>query len=1113
MKRSLGFIQTVLASSIFASSLSFAETTVTAQYDEPVPNPQLLGSATGAIEVTASGKINATGINGIDVDDANIVITVDPNNTTSGSYAIIASNGNAINIINGAGKNTGTVISIGAGSNITTTGTGSGIAIGDTAASIVNNGGLFGGASAIDISAGGTNAIIVNSGSTALIQGGTGPSIFVEGIVANGGTGLSLLNTANAVIKALNAQDAIQINQNFNSITNDSGSTIRADSGNAINIAPSALAAISGELINSGLITTTGTNQVIAIMNTFTGSITNNSGGVILAQGTGANAIFANSAFGTINNLAGGTIQATGTDFGINVTGNTSVGTINNAGTIATKAVSLLYNTNTNSTGFINTGTITTTSAANPTILGRAGAVVNSTVVNGIGYGIVNSGVISNTGGGSAIDVSAAGTNIPLLQQGGTITGNVLLSGAGGLALAITNGTIVGNVSTSTTNATTLQLNGGTITGTTTLGNVAGNIVNLVGTSAQAIIGGTNNDTFYLSGGSFTSLNGNGGVGAGDIINVTAPFNQNGTIFNVPTINVQNSAIYTVNNQITGTTKFNINTGGNMIVNFANLNASPNSAITIQPNASLTLNQGTTFSAMTATNNGTIALQPSSELDLSGNYAQSATGILAPAIATATSFGHLEVAGTATFDANSQLTPFLNTGGAFLPLGTQFDAVHAAGGGITAPKLVQPPSAIIFFDQTVTPNDIILTVDANPINSVVYDENAQSIGAALNPLLFNGTTNPELLAVLGQLELMPDSTYLTEALLQLVPSLNYALPASSRISMDTSLDSVQQRLEQLHRVSKLGSDEEYKNNRDYELYNGVNYGDRNIIYLGYNRFSAWAKVLGVIIDQHKLNEIDGFQADDVGLAVGGDWRLTNDALVGVSLSWNKVETTDNTTAENKIDTWSYQATFYGWFEPMDSVYLDTMLAFASHKYETLRNMQIGNFSANATAKYLGTHYGAQADLGYVILSPDNWYVAPYARFRYTYLDIGNYSETGAGGINLGIEHDAIEEMIGGLGIRIAGKYDYVQAIYVPEISATLLYDFAGSAEQMQGIFLGGGGIFNVTSNTPQQLIQLYSLGVNAYTNDGYCAALKLTFEHREQLFGYYGSLQISYLWD
>ncbi|MBS0285779.1 MAG: autotransporter domain-containing protein [Proteobacteria bacterium] len=1122
MKKTLHLAQAVLASSLFAASIVYADTVLMSQYDEPVPNTQLVATQTGSIEITSTGKVNATNIDGIKVDTGSITITIDPTNTTAGNNAIIASGtGHGINILNGAGKNTPTIITVNSGSNITTTGTGNAIVIADTTATINNSGGLFGGGNAIDIPAGGVNATIFNSGSGAKIQGGivsAVPTILVEGGVANGGTGLTLTNDSGALIANAGNGDTIQVNQSFTSITNNANSTIQSANGNAISIAPTAVGAITGDIFNYGLINSTGGAQTIYIANIFNGTINNNSGGVIQATGNGGNVIFANNSFSAINNNSGAIISATGTDFGINVTGN-SPGTVNNAGTIQTNAVSFLYNTNTTSTGLNNTGTITTTSAANPAIWGRNGSTVTGIVYNTVGYGIVNSNIISNTGGGAAIDLQTDGPNIniPLLQLGGTITGNVLLATNVNPttplaptipAFTMTGGTINGNVLSGAANASILNLSGGSITGSTTLGNVAGNVVNLSGSKLQALNGGTGNDTFNLSGGSFTVLNGGGGA---DILNINGNFTQTAVINNIPTIKV-NNGLYTVNAQINGTSTFNINAGGSMVTNFNPLNGSLAANINIAANGGLTINPGSTFTVAQVNNNGLLSTQPGGTLSVTGNYSQNAGAGYYPVVSNGGATGLLTTTGTATFNAGSTMNPSLLTGGVFVAPGAQYTVVNAAAGVVGAPTLVQPQSALVFFSQTVNPNNIVLTLNLEPIAGVAEGDTAQAIGAALDPLLFGGTTNPELAALLGQLELMPDNTTLTQALLQLAPSLNNALPTSSRICMDNALDSVQQRLEQLHGLGPFSTEEDYREVRDYELYNGVNYGDRNVINFGSNHFNAWAKVYGTIVDQHKREQVEGFLADAAGIGIGWDWRLTNQALVGLALSGNKVETTDDTTAQNKIETWSYQATFYGWFEPMQSVYFDTMLAIASHKYDTTRNMQIGSFVGNATANFIGTQYGAQTDIGYAI-KDENWVVAPYVRGRYTYLHISDYSEVGAGGIDLSVQNGPIDEMIAGVGLRIAGIRDYIQAVYVPEATATLLYDFAGKEQAIQANFLGGGGFFYVNGLKPAQIIQQYSLGVNAYTNDGYNAALKFIFEYRNEMFAYNGYLQLSYQWD
>ncbi len=1140
MKKTVRLAQAVLASTLFVSSLAFSQTTatqITSLYAEPTPNPQLQTTTNPSIEITTSGEVLATNTappvtipatpfvptDGIQVNSTGAMIVLDP--TIAGTYTAIKATAtvggvgsNGINILNGAGMNNLAVINVGSGAIIDTTTTkGAGIYINDTTATITNNGIINGGTSAIEVAAGGTNATVNNSGTGALLQGGyytAAPTFLVDGNVSNGGTGLTLNNLSGAVINAINSNDAVSLNQNFTLLNNDATSTISSINGNAINIGPQAVAAITGDVENFGLVQATGSGAAIIVSGIYNGVINNNGGGVLqnTSNTAGGGVVVLSNSFNSFNNA--GTIQETGTSGFLNaiLVNGAAVGTVNNSGIIKTSNNAATIYLGGNLTGFNNSGSIT----GAPTAANEAVVLANANNISMIN-GFVNTGTITNTlAGGNAINFQLGGNNIniPLIQAGGTIKGNVLLSSNSSLvtpaqyALTMSGGTITGNVTSSSSNPSVLQLNGGTVTGTTTLGNVNGNIVNLAGTSLQALVGSPLNDTFNLSGGSFASLNGNGGA---DIINVTGTFTQTGPISKIPTINVQNKGIFTSSSSISAdTTAFNINAGGVMYDNF-NQNT-PAAVVTIANNGTLQVNNGFTFSVLNATNSGGLSTQPGGVFNPTAFYTQTATGTYAPVMQSAAVYGQIQTPVT-NINPNSFLAPSLNTGGVFLAPGTFFDVIKS-GAPVTLPILVQPQSALVFFTEQQAGNNLRVTLGLKPIAAVAQGDIPQAVGTALDPLLFGGTNNPDLLALLGQLELLYDVTTLDEALLQLAPPYNYALPTSARISMNNAFDSVQQRLEELNGLKPITTDENYNESRDYELYNGVNYGDVNVIGFGEGHYGAWVKLFGTIYDQHKRNEVEGFLAESTGVAIGGDWRLTPQALVGAALSLSKVNTHDNTAQQDKIKLQTYQATLYGWFEFSPGLYLDSMLAVASEKYDTTRNMQIGTLSATAEAQFDGIHYGAQADLGYAFLTNENWFVAPYLRGRYTYLDIGDYSEKGAGGIGLNVRNQPLYEMIGGIGLRVAAKRDFVTAAYVPEASATLLYDFAGREQSMQSIFLGAPlQPFYTNSVKPQQLIQLYGLGITAYTSDGYVFTVKTNFEYRNELFGYNGYLELRYEWD
>ncbi|MBI2791422.1 MAG: autotransporter domain-containing protein [Gammaproteobacteria bacterium] len=1131
MKKTFRLTHAVLTSSLFVVPSIFADTQITANNTSSpaVAGPPYQTSVAGNIEILPAGIIQpAANVNAIEIDSEAASVIIDANNAnlTSPPNAILTT-GTGIGIsILAAGKAANVIVNT--GSNINSTGgTGDAISIAGDLAVINNSGKILSGKNGIELTAGGTNASITNSGAGSIIQGATTASIL------DAGTGLVLLNTNGGVIQATGLlTHGVLLNVDFNSVTNNAGSTISSDSGSAVIINGSTV----GTITNSGTITSTGAGIGLNLTSgAYTGTITNTSTGIIQnTSAAGLSALNIKTSFGAINNA--GIIQSTlgptdTIDIGANVSGTlTNTGTIQSLNTSST----IVFSAASGLTGLVNSGTISANDAQVATINASAPGV---TIPNGI----INTGIIIDNGvPATAIDLSGVGNIIPLFQNGGTITGDVLLAGGGGNVLTMTGGTVNGDIFSTDNVASTLNFSGGTVSfgNVVFLGNIAGNILNLSGTaSLDGIIGGNQADTYNVSGGSFSQLIG----GAGDILNVNASFTSPGLIASVPTINVNNAGTTFTNSGIIANVSTALNINANTTMN-ANGNVTGTGALTIFPSGVLNINSGVTVTMGSAgnpvTNNGYLSISNNGILQTgaNGNYVQN--GAFAPLIQNMSlvapfGFGQIDVGagGVATFNAGSTINPQLGNG-TFILDNFVFPVVQSGApvvgfGNIT---VVQPSSAMLYFTKDNNPvTNVNLISHTNPLVLVAVPDIPLSVAASLDPLIPTtpaqiaalAASNPDFLIFLGQLQLLPDITAVSNALLQLAPSFNYALPGSSRIIINNAFDSVQARLEALNGLGPLTQDESYKKQRDYELYNGVNNGDSNVIDLTTGRFGAWFKVYGEIDDQLKRHQIEGYRADATGIALGGDWRISPYALVGVAESLTKVNTTDATSQQNKVNINSYMTTFYGWFQPMQlcsseaapALYIDTMLGFASHEYDTQRNISIGTFNAQANANFFGMQYGAQMDIGYAFISSDEWYVAPVARFKYTYLDISTYSETGADGLSLSVVNEPLDEVIAGIGIRLAAVKNFVQAIYVPEFSVMLLYDFAGSVQQSQSNFLIGGNPFYTNSIKPAQYIQLYGLGVNAYTSDNYTFSIKVNLEHRDHFYGYDGFMQLHYKWD
>lgn len=1144
-KHYLSLYRAVLASTLFMAHAAFADTTVVNQET----NISHVTSVDGNITVTPTGQLlmNTNAVNNGDailVDAATSAATLinlssgntyaDPN--TPGSGAAILTSGTArygINI-----ENTATAVAsvfVGAGTSID--GIQGGIFVDNNTGSLIQNFGEIHGvnAGAILIGPNGANAIITNGGN---ITNGTGPSIGPVAAATLMGANTTIFNSGN-ILSSSPGIDAIQMNNTFgqlnitsSGIHNNAGGIIAvingAGLGNAINISNAAGAPfISGDIINAGIIRAANTaGAAIAVNANYNGTITNS--GIIESTNTGSTINVANS-FGVINNT--GTIQATNTgSSAINVVTN-AAGTINNnlAGVIQSVDVpAILLGGNITAINNNTGGTIQHTG-----VPGAGVAVIQSTVPMTLIGGLTNSGNITATNViPVAIDVS--NSNVTFTQNGGIVTGNVLLGSKDSTAITnnvftMNGGIINGNVTAANTAANTLNLAGGIINGNVT-GGALGDTFNLSSTDINGTLTGGGNITVNATGGDFNALI---GAGAANVLNVLGSFTPSGTIANMQNINVLGAGtVFTENNYITGlNTLLSIGgpgpLGASMVVNGPTVGNAVSGAgnITINnANSSLVINNGRTVNMLPGgivTNNGNIVSQIDSVLK-AASYVQNAGGTFSPQIGAPGEFGQIQVTGAANLAAGSFIAPTI--GSTFVPAGTTYNIIQAGPGGITDnATLAEDNSIVVFFSKSGVAgvpcgaNQCVqLTSSRIPYSYLYLSEAAQGVAGALDVIAGPPTTtDPLFLKLLGQLDLATSRQQLDEELISLAPVVNGAYAVSSRVNMNTMFNTVQRRLKDLHDLRPLGA-EGYHKNPDNMGYSYGDYFDLDFT----AEFGPWIEGIGVGIGQKTRDEVEGYTSQASGVAIGFDVGNLETAAVGMALSAMDVHTQGKTYTENVLDVYSYQLTFYGWFGPKPcysqappSWYVDAMLGLVANSYKSRRNINIGTGASQiistSHASYRGTMLGAQTDIGYAF-NYDNFAVAPLVRFKYTHLEADDYTETGSGSLDLTVKNDGLSEWVAGIGFRMAGIREYVEAKYIPEFSAMILYDFAGDRELTTSNFAGPIVAFETLGIKPAKTFYLFSLGIDGISKDNYACTLKYELELRDHFIGNTAYVQFRY---
>lgn len=978
----------------------------------------------------------------------------------------------------------------------------------------------------LNTTANGPNISVTAAGSIAAVA--------ADAVTFNGPDNSTLLNYGDITSTTLSA---VHVTTGKNGvITNGIGGLLFNDAAGATKSTVLIDAAGGGMVINNaGLIEQSKVAAVafdaIEINGPFS-VINNNANGVIQniggATSTGhAINVNADAVGANINNNLNATINATGLGAGISLDGD--FGTITNAG--------LIQNTSTKSAIVLNAaaGTNTVTGIVNSGDIVAPYKVIFNSGANGttITNGLINTGTIFNTtAGGDAIDFQTNVTSATVFQQAGIISGNVLLAqqdaALGTNVLTMTGGTIAGDVNAANVvgKTNTLNLSGGVISGVTRLGN-QGDTVVLSGTALNVLFGGTGIDTYNVTGGSFNTLDGNAGA---DIFNVNASFTSNGIIRNVPNVNVNNGALGTVftnngtisdvNTALTvtpGTTFLQNgtinNSTGNIVINKA-AGALGNGRLLVQNQlATIDLSAG----AGQILNSGTTELGTNAILTVQANPAGTAGvftnnaggtlqidvgGITVPG--GATTAGQMVIndiaPGSANLAAGSFVRPVV-TG--FVPYAHNYNVITVNDGQLVPTgtvtdnsTLVQPPSANIYFTKQVVsqvnPNDTLqLTGYRRGYSSLSSTQVTKGVAGTLDVLAQgNGPIDQGMLNLLIQLDTLPTQQDVELAMESLVPPYNFGMAKGAQQTMQMAYDGLESRME---------------DNRLRRRAKGQNMGDPA------GAGSVWVKGLGAHLSQSDRDGLDGYKADAWGIAIGADWGVNECFTLGLAGSYGHVDVDDKSNSPKDQNVKSWQGTIYSQMLFKHGIYLDAMVSGASEDFNTNRQINVGNIHTAAQADFDGSLWGAQADLGWLSENCD-YYWSPFARLRYSHLDIDDYTETGAGSLNLAVSNDKIDEFMGGLGIKIGGMFTNNDVMYVPEISAMFGYDFTNDGEVTSAAFFGGGPAF--LTEGVEQGRTVFNLGLSLNTHVSTCTIFKIKYnlEVRDSFVGNAGLLQFSYLW-
>jgi outer membrane autotransporter protein len=177
------------------------------------------------------------------------------------------------------------------------------------------------------------------------------------------------------------------------------------------------------------------------------------------------------------------------------------------------------------------------------------------------------------------------------------------------------------------------------------------------------------------------------------------------------------------------------------------------------------------------------------------------------------------------------------------------------------------------------------------------------------------------------------------------------------------------------------------------------------------RFGVFVNGQGSGGTQDTTANIRGYRARTLGLTGGGDYRVTDNfilgAAVGVLRADSEYEANAGETEARGLSASAFGTWYAGQF------YLDALASYGWNWYDTTRNAGAG---ATAQGSTRGQQLAASLSSGFG-LTHGAWSFGPYLRLAYIHVNVNEFTETGASGANLQVGKQSADSFTTALGVQ------------------------------------------------------------------------------------------------
>lgn len=335
-------------------------------------------------------------------------------------------------------------------------------------------------------------------------------------------------------------------------------------------------------------------------------------------------------------------------------------------------------------------------------------------------------------------------------------------------------------------------------------------------------------------------------------------------------------------------------------------------------------------------------------------------------------------------------------------------------------------------DLVVTKVESIKDIVTNPETgnkpSNNINVNAGNIASILDEMRNNQDKYPTMGSVISKIDSLSSNQDVKNAVNSLL-----AMTSTSLINTSSSINSS---------ISGIVS------NRLGNIKSGLNSGDEIVV----DNNKLWAKAYGSLGKQDDKDGISGFDLKTYGLGLGYDKEYKDGQVFGLGGFYTNANVeTNGINQENDVDAYSIVA--YGSNVLKDdktTIYYQT--SYSLQKNDSKRDLFTGD---RANAKFTSKTFAIESKVGHKIALGEKASIEPSVGVSYKHFKNPDYTENGAGALNLKSEKFSNTELLGKIGV----DFDY-NLTNSSKLTANLGagYDFHSGKNSVTSSFAGASGV-------------------------------------------------------